>query len=74
MECSFVANFSHIQLASHGDLNSSHVRTSSHSCPSDEDEDGDRITVCSDEELAAMLSYVSADCVAVTQLDTSCLA
>ena len=25
----------------------------------DEDEDGDRITVCSDEELAAMLSYVS---------------
>ena len=27
--------------------------------PPDEDEDGDRITVCSDEELAAMLSYVS---------------
>jgi len=25
----------------------------------DEDEDGDRITVCSDEELTAMLSYVS---------------
>ena len=28
-------------------------------CLKDEDEDGDRITVCSDEELTAMISFVS---------------
>ena len=40
--------------------------------PSDEDEDGDKITVCSDDELAAMLTFVSVCVLEMEQTSTMC--